>query len=345
MLLEDQLKEAKLRYVSDDEKGFYRKRAGKGFYYVDTSTEKITDPEIVLRIKKLVIPPAWQNVWICAKPNGHLQATGLDERGRKQYRYHPDFSALTQGNKFDHVLEFAETLPLLRDRVKTDISRLGMPYEKVLATIVWLLENTLIRIGNKEYAIENQSYGLTTLRNRHVALEGNTITFSFKGKSGVYHAVRLNNKKVASVLRSCHEIPGQELFQYIDDDNKRYAVCSDDVNDYLSSVTGKDITAKDFRTWGGTSIAAAHLNKTGIATSDKELKDNLVKTVKTVSTNLRNTPATCRTYYIHPSVFSAYKDGYTLSNIVYHKQYERVKPFNKLDEEEQAVVAMLQVYA
>jgi DNA topoisomerase I len=337
------MKEVHLRYISDTKPGISRRKKGDTFEYFNASDEIIKDEQTLERIKKLVIPPAWEKVWISPIENSHLQAIGYDAKKRKQYRYHPIWTQISQLQKFEHILEFAEVIPIVRKRVKQDIKRDGMPYEKILATVVWLLENTLIRVGNQEYVKENNSYGLTTLRNRHVDISGSMIHFEFKGKSGVYHKVKVQNKKVASILRRCQDLPGQELFEYIDDEGQRRTVTSEDVNEYLKDTSQKEITAKDFRTWGGTTLAAELLDKTGILTEEKYIKDQLVTTVKDVAKHLRNKPSTCRKYYIHPTILTAYEDGYTLSNLKTHKKYKKFDLLDELDECENNVLCMLRI--
>ena len=278
--------------------------------------------------------------------NGHIQAIGYDSKGRKQYRYNVEWNKLSQHQKFNGLLEFAVALPKIRDQVRKDMSLPGMPREKVVATVVWLLEKTLIRIGNEEYVKENKSYGLTTLKNRHVDIvDGHTIKFEFKGKSGVYHKVSIRNKKVAKIVRRCQEIPGQELFIYIDDNGERHSINSEDVNQYLHTITGMDVTAKDFRTWGGTTIAARILSEQGSCQDEAEIKKRIVDTVKTVASYLRNKPATCRKYYIHPVVLNAFQKGYVLSTVEKHPQFKKLDPIDRLEEIENKVIGLLSIFA
>jgi DNA topoisomerase-1 len=339
---EDILKEARLRFSTDHKSGFTRKVYKDHFDYFDIDGEKITDENIIERINKLVIPPAYKNVWICPYANGYLQATGFDDRGRKQYRYHPDWVAAMQEEKFSHLLEFAHLLPKIRRRVSRDIRRRGMPKEKVLATIVWLLENTLIRIGNEEYEKENKSYGLTTLKNKHVKFSRrHTTLFAFKGKSGVYHSVSIYSKKVATIVQKCKELPGQDLFEYKDEHGEIRSISSYDVNAYLKEITGTDTTAKDFRTWGGTVMAASHFDDCGISDEENLSKKNIVETVKKVSGHLRNRPATCKKYYIHPSIINAYQSGKVISNVEQTLKRNTYKRIRGLDESENKVVALL----
>jgi DNA topoisomerase-1 len=316
MASEDILKDVRLRYSNDKKPGYTRKIINDKFVYFNTDGKKITDEATIQRINKLVIPPAYKNVWIAPYENGHIQAVGYDDKGRKQYRYHPLWIKVSQEEKFSHIMDFAKHLPKIRRKIKLDMEKPGISREKILATIVWLLENTLIRIGNEEYEEDNNSYGLTTLKNRHAKINSkDKIVFQFKGKSGVYHNVSIKNKKIAKILRRCKEIPGQDLFQYFDDDKNIQSIDSYDVNEYLKEITGEDITAKNFRTWGGTVLAAIHLNKMGLATEENLIKQNIVDAVKEVASFLRNRPATCRKYYIHPGILDSYTKGYVISNL------------------------------
>lgn len=315
MATEDILNQVNLRYSSDKKPGYSRKIINDKFVYFNTDGKRITDESTIDRINKLVIPPAYKNVWICPYANGHIQATAYDARGRKQYRYHPLWTKMSQGEKFTHIMDFAKHLPKIRSKVRQDLDKPGMPREKVLATVVWLLENTLIRVGNEEYEEENNSYGLTTLKNKHAKVGSDTVIFQFKGKSGVFHKISLKNKKVAKIIRRCKEIPGQDLFQYFDDNGQLQNIDSYDVNEYLREITGEDITAKNFRTWGGTVLAAIHLNKMGLATEENLIKQNIVDAVKEVASFLRNRPATCRKYYIHPGILESYSKGFIISNL------------------------------
>lgn len=343
MATEDILKEVNLRYSNDKKPGYSRKKEGDKFVYFNTEGNRITDEVIIQRINKLRIPPAYKKVWICPYTNGHIQATAYDARGRKQYRYHPLWIKMSQGEKYTQISSFAKKLPAIRSRVRYDMSKSGIPREKILATVVWLLENTLIRIGNEEYEEENKSFGLTTLKNRHAKVGSrDTIVFQFKGKSGVYHNVSVKNKKVAKIIRRCREIPGQDLFQYLDEEGKLQVIDSYDVNSYLKDITGEDVTAKDFRTWGGTVLAAEHFDKIGASNEEQIIKQNIVDTVKEVASFLRNRPATCRKYYIHPSVISLYSEGFTTSNIVdYPKKKNRYQKVEGLGNMENNVLALL----
>lgn len=316
MTSEDLLKDVNLRYSTDSKPGFSRRRAGKKFEYFDLDEKKIRDEKVIERINSLAIPPAYTGVWICPYANGHLQATGYDQKRRKQYRYHPLWHKISSEEKFSHIMEFAEKLPSIRKKLESDLGLVGLPRSKVIAAVVWLLENTLIRIGNEEYEKENNSYGLTTLKNKHVTFQGSgKIKLAFKGKSGVYHNVTFKNKKVAAIIRRCVTLPGQDLFEYKDENGDTQTVSSHHVNEYLQEITGAEITAKDFRTWGGTILAAAELNRAGVTIEEVTVKKNIADTVKKVATHLRNKPNTCRKYYIHPFVIDAYTQGYIVSNL------------------------------
>jgi DNA topoisomerase-1 len=302
-------KAAGLRYVNGGGPGIGRKRRGGGFFYVDTDGQPVVDEDALARIKSLVIPPAWENVWICPVANGHLQAVGIDARGRRQYRYHPLYRAVRDATKFTRMIAFSEALPIIRRRVEKDLSLPGLPRDKVLATVVRLLERTCIRVGNEEYARENGSFGLTTLRNRHVQIDGRTLRFHFKGKSGVMHDLELTDVRLARIVRECQCIPGHELFNYLDDDGTVCPVHSEHINAYLHEITAEDFTAKDFRTWNGSAQAALELEALGASDSETAAKKNIVAAVKAVAQRLGNRPATCRKYYVHPAVLDAYSEG------------------------------------
>lgn len=336
---EQSAEEAGLRYVTDDTPGITRHRAGKGMYYRDSKGEKVTDKRTLERIKSLAIPPAWTDVWIAPRSNAHLQATGRDAKGRKQYRYHPRWSEARDEAKYEHMLEFARALPTIRARVDADLGKRGLPREKVLAALVKLLETTLIRVGNDQYAKENKSYGLTTMRDRHADIEGATVTFSFTGKSGVDHEITLKDRRLANVVRRCQELPGQHLFQYIDEDGNRQSVSSGDVNAYLKEISGHDFTAKDFRTWAGTMLAAEALAGFEINADEATAKGNIVSAIENVSMRLGNTPTICRKCYVHPAVIEAYMDGDTISTI--EQQVEKQKKDNELPPLEHAVMELL----
>ena len=298
-----------LRYVCDDAPAIRRRRAGKGFIYFDARGRRVADAVVLKRIRSLVIPPAWTDVWICAAADGHIQATGRDAKGRKQYRYHADYREAREQSKYEHLVEFAEALPGLRTRVAEHMSLRGLPREKVLATVVHLLETTLIRVGNDEYAKANESYGLTTLKSKHVAVEGSEVRFRFIGKSGKQWSLAMRDRRVARIIRACQELPGQDLLQYFDDDKELRAVSSGDVNAYLREITGRDITAKDFRTWAGTVLMARFLGASGQFESETKAKRAISAAVKQVAAALGNTAAVCRKSYIHPAVTGAYLGG------------------------------------
>jgi len=298
-----------LRYVLDDSPAIRRRRAGKGFVYFDSKGRRVADSVILTRIRSLVIPPAWTNVWICPSSDGHIQATGRDAKGRKQYRYHADYRDAREQSKYLHMSEFAEGLPTIRKRVAEHMSLRGLPREKVLATVVHLLETTLIRVGNHEYAKTNESYGLTTLRSEHVAVEGSEVRFCFTGKSGKQWSLAMRDRRVARIIRACQELPGQDLLQYLDDDKELRSVSSGDVNAYLREITGRDITAKDFRTWAGTVLMVRFLSASGQFEGETKAKRMISAAIKQVAAALGNTTAVCRKSYIHPAVTSAYLDG------------------------------------
>ena len=300
---------AGLRYVTDDEPGIRRKKRGKGFTYVDPQGRTVKDEKTLERIRKLAIPPAWTDVWICSRPNGHLQATGRDARGRKQYRYHAEWREVRDETKFGRMIAFGEALPKLHERLEQDMSQRGLGREKVLATVVKLLETTLIRVGNKEYVKQNNSFGLTTLRDRHVDVDGSTLRFELRGKSGKEHSVEVQDRRLARIVKQCRDLPGQKLFQYLDENKERQSVSSEDVNAYLRETTGEDFTAKDFRTWGGTVLALSALLEVGACESEREANKAVVEAVKRVAGQLGNRPAICRKYYVHPVVIQSFLEG------------------------------------
>jgi DNA topoisomerase-1 len=302
-------RQAGLRYVTDARPGIMRRRRGRGFQYVGPDGTQIRDEGTLRRIKSLAIPPAWKNVWICPVANGHLQATGRDARGRKQSRYHPRWREVRDETKYERMKLFASALPKIRERVEHDLALTGLPREKVLATIVRLLETTFIRIGNEEYAKENQSYGLTTLRNKHVDVEGSKVHFKFKGKSGKLHAIDLNDRQLARIVKKCQDMPGYELFQYLDEEGNRRSVDASDVNEYLRAITDDDFTAKDFRTWAGTVLACTLLRQFEEFETQTQAKKNVVEAIKTVAERLGNTPSVCRKCYVHPQVIESYMSG------------------------------------
>ncbi|MGE3268340.1 MAG: DNA topoisomerase IB [Chloroflexota bacterium] len=302
-------REAGLRYVSDDRPGIKRRRAGKGFRYVRPDGSPVKDEQTLRRIKGLVIPPAWTDVWIATDPRGHIQATGRDARGRKQYRYHARWRTVRDETKYERMVAFGEALPTIRARVDAELARPGLPREKVLATVVRLLEATLIRVGNEEYARENRSYGLTTMRQRHLKVNGSSLRFRFRGKSGKEHEISVRDRRLARLMRRLQELPGQELFQYLDEDGARRTVDSDDVNAYLREITGQEFSAKDFRTWAGTILCAVALRELDGCETETEVKRNIAQVVKVVSQQLGNTPAVCRSCYIHPAILETYAES------------------------------------
>lgn len=298
-----------LNYVSSDAPGIARRRSGAGFSYRDAQGKLVRDSATLARIKGLAIPPAWTDVWICPDEDGHLQATGRDARGRKQHRYHPRFREVREAAKFDKLAAFAKALPALRARIDEDMKKRGLPREKVLATIAHLLDTTLIRVGNDEYAKANKSYGLTTLKDQHAKIEGGTLRFVFTGKSGKSWKLTVRNRRVAKVVKAAQDLPGQRLFQYLDDDGNPQSVTSTDVNAYLREISGSEITAKDFRTWGGTVLAAAELSRLGAFDTATLAKANVKAAIETVSHSLGNTPTICRKCYVHPALIEAYLAG------------------------------------
>ncbi len=306
---------AGLRYVTDDQPGIRRLKARTGFRYVAADGKPVTDRDELARIRSLAVPPAYTDVWIAPYRNAHLQATGRDARGRKQYRYHKRWHETRDETKFDRMVAFANALPTIRAAVARDLARTGLPREKVLATVVSLLESTMIRVGNEEYARENDSYGLTTMEERHVRVRGEAIRFHFRGKSGVEHDVAIRDKRLAKIVRACQDIPGHELFRYVADDGTPAAIHSNDVNDYLREIAGDDFTAKDFRTWEGTvtcalALAAAH------AESAAGAKAAVVEAIKTVAERLGNTPAVCKKSYIYPAVIDEFLANGALDLVV-----------------------------
>jgi len=327
------VEEAGLHYVEDSVPGYRRRRQGKRFIYLDCEGERLRDPREIARIDALAIPPAYRRVWICSDPLGHLQATGFDARGRKQYRYHPRWRELRDTHKYHRMLAFAEALPRLRARVEADLARPGLGREKVVATVVALLDQTLIRVGNDRYARDNRSFGLTTLRTRHVALHGSSIRFRFRGKSGVEQSVSLRHRRLASTLRRCLELPGQQLFQYLDDDGKRHSIDSSDVNAYLQTHGG-DFSAKDYRTWGGSVLALQRLVQCTWQPQTQARRE-VADTLKAVARQLGNTPAVCRKCYVHPRIFECFACGALA-------QLPKARARKWLDREEVALLRFLQ---
>lgn len=335
-------KSAGLRYVSDTSRGIRRKKRGGGMVYVDAEGKVIRDAEVLARITSLAIPPAWRSVWICPIAHGHLQATGLDAKGRKQYRYHPRWREVRDETKYDRMLIFAKVLPKIRERVERDLARPGLPREKILATVVRLLEATLIRVGNEEYARQNESFGLTTMRDRHVHVSGATMAFSFRGKSGIAHAIDLTDHRLATIVKKSQDLPGYELFQYIDPDGTRRSIDASDVNAYLKEAAGDDFTAKDFRTWAGTVLAARALKAFQAFDSHAQAKRNVVQAIESVAKRLGNTKAVCRKCYIHPAVIAQYMDGGLLQTLNRRVNKELTQSLHRLSAEEAAVLTLLQ---
>ncbi len=333
---------AGLRYVNDTKPGIRRKRAGKGFSYTAPDGTLIHDTETRRRIRSLAIPPAWTEVWICPIATGHIQATGRDAKGRKQYRYHPLWRDVRDETKYTRTIAFGKALPRIRERVDADLRRHGLVREKVLATVVRLLETTFIRVGNEEYAKTNKSYGLTTMRNEHVDISGDTIAFHFRGKSGVEHTIGIHDRRIARIVERCKELPGAELFQYIDDDGERQTIDSGDVNAYLHEITGEHFTAKDFRTWAGTVLAAMALHAFETFDSEAQAKKNILTAIEDVAGRLGNTPSVCRTCYIHPAVLDAYAEGTMLEALKQRTEQEIADGLDGLKPEEAAVLAFLQ---
>lgn len=330
---------AGLRYVSDMSPGIKRKRVGKHFSYIGLDGKPIHDQEELKRIRSIGIPPAWTNIWICPIPSGHIQAIGRDAKGRKQYRYHPRWREVRDETKYSHMIAFGEALPLIRARVAHDISLPGLPHEKVLAAVVWLLDTTAIRVGNEEYARGNGSFGLTTLRSYHVDISGSKIRFHFRGKSGKEHDVSIQNRQLARIIKRCQDLPGQELFQYVDD-GKRYTIESADVNNYLYEITGGNFTAKDFRTWSGTIFVANALQELGEYETQTQAKKNVVQAIDRTAKRLGNTVAICRKCYVHPEVIDAYINGTLLTTLKQEQETGDV-PLEGLHPEEMKVLTFL----
>jgi DNA topoisomerase-1 len=336
-------RDAGLRYASDASPGLSRRRAGRGFTYRAPDGGTIRDADTLARIKALAIPPAWTDVWICRWPNGHLQASGRDARGRKQYRYHDRWHERRGTEKFDRMLAFAGALPAIRARCDEDLARRGLPREKVLAAVVRLLELTLIRVGNDEYARLNRSFGLTTLRDRHARVKGTAIRFRFRGKSGQTHEVGLRDRRLASVVRRCQELPGQELFQYVDEAGDVQDIASDDVNAYLRDASAGDFTAKDFRTWAGTVLAYRALRALQPGDDERTARRNVVEAIRQTAGALGNTPAVARRSYVHPAVLDAYLDGAIGGALVEAAEEQTSPPTETTPEEEAEVVALLRL--
>jgi DNA topoisomerase I len=330
-----------LRYASDEQPGIRRRGAGKGFSYSDAAGKPVRDKDTLARIRALVIPPAWTDVWICPDPDGHIQVTGRDAKGRKQYKYHADFRAARDTGKYDHVLEFAKVLPQIRETVAKHMAKRDLGRERVLATVVHLLETTLIRVGNADYAKQNKSYGLTTLKDPHVKIEGSELRFQFTGKSGKSWRLKIHDRRVAKIVRACQELPGQQLFQYIDSEGNRQGVTSSDVNDYLREITGREITAKDFRTWAGTVLAAVALQELGEIDSAAAAKRNLRQAIESVAARLGNTATICRKCYVHPEIIDGYLSGGFMKQVKRAIDAELTNKLPGLKPEEAAVLALL----
>jgi DNA topoisomerase-1 len=334
-------KAAGLRYVTDAMPGIRRQRHGRGFTYIGPDGAVIRNRDSLRRFNSLVIPPAWTDVWICPHEDGHLQVTARDGRGRKQYRYHPHFRQHRDGTKFERMFELSDVLWKVRERVESDIAKEGLARDKIMATVVWLLETTLIRIGSDEYRKANKSFGLTTLRRRHVAVVGSELRFEFRGKSGIQHAVSVTDRRIARIVQRCQELRGEELFKYLDDEGKRQEVDAEDVNAYLQEVTGRDITAKDFRTWAGTMLAAEALRAMGPAKTKREADRNIVAAVDMTAKRLGNTRSVCRKYYIHPALIEAYLEGSVLPPMPERRWNKRKSKGPTLRQHEMDVLAFL----
>jgi len=333
--------EAGLRHVTDGQPGIRRKRAGKGWSYIGPDGERISDRRKRAWINGLAIPPAWTDVWICPSQRGHIQATGRDSRGRKQYRYHPRWREVRDEAKYDRIIAFGEALPKIRERVQHDLELPGLPRERVLAAVVRLLETTRARVGNEEYARENNSFGLTTLRNRHAEVGERRVRFRFRGKGGKVSDVQLSDRRLARIVARCQELPGQALFTYLDDEGEPRSVDSADVNAYLREISGQEFTAKDFRTWAGTVLAAWALRELTEFDSDAQAKKNVVRAVETVAERLGNTPAVSRKSYVHPSVIDAYLEGDMAREVRHAAEHELRSSLAELQPEEAAVLALL----
>jgi len=334
--------EAGLSYVSDNDPGICRRKRGKGFSYVGPDGGKVETVSDLKRIHALAIPPAWRDVWICPRKNGHIQATGRDAKGRKQYLYHSDFREVRESAKYEHIMTFVRLLPAIRAQVARHMAMPGLGREKVLATVVHLLESTLIRIGNEDYAKQNRSHGLTTLRDRHVTIAGSELRFQFKGKSGKTWRLGLKDRRVAKVVRACQDLPGQDLFQYLDQEGIRNSITSSDVNAYLKDIAGADITAKDFRTWAGTLLAALALQEFEAFDSEAGAKRNVKAAIERVAARLGNTPTICRKCYVHPEILNSYIEGSLLLHVKARAEHELRQNLSKLLPEEAAVASLLE---
>lgn len=337
------LRRARLKYADPDSPGIRRRRTRGGFAFERASGGVIREAGTLDRIRKLAIPPAWEQVWISPDDRAHIQAVGRDARGRKQYRYHADWRKVRDEGKYDHVLEFAKALPKIRRAANRHLKLPGLPREKVLAAVVLVMEKTLIRVGNDEYAKQNQSYGLTTMQDRHVRVSGKRVKFRFRGKSGVEHDIDLASPRLATIVRQCRDLPGQELFQYVDHAGKVRDIGSADVNEYIHQVTGQKFTAKDYRTWAGTVLAAKALHEFEVAAPGKPVKKNLLRAIETVAERLGNTKAVCRKCYIHPAVMDAYLDGNLAQKLKAKAAAElNIAKRYGLDDHEESVLRMLE---
>lgn len=343
-ILAKDLKKADLRYISDTTSGITRKRNNKSFKYSDTNGGIIKSEIVLNRIQELAIPPAWLDIWICPSSSGYLQATGFDEKKRKQYIYHPDWIKISQENKFNRMIFFREALPTIRKKIAKDMILQELERNRIIATVIWLLEHTLIRIGNDEYAEENHSFGLTTLRNRHVKVRGEKVKFEFRGKSGVQQSISISHPRIAKLIKECIELPGYEIFKYLDGEGERHTIDSADVNNYLKSLTGEDISAKDFRTWGGTILCAATLCTIGPAKTPADGKKKISHAVKKVASHLHNTAAICHNYYIHPTIIETYQENKLIPHFEnIYKNYSREKA--EVTRAEFATLTLLRKYS
>jgi DNA topoisomerase-1 len=334
--------DAGLRYVNDEQPGYTRKPKGDGFEFFDTDGKPIRDEPRLLRIRRLAIPPAYKDVWICPAANGHIQATARDARGRKQYRYHERWREARDENKYDRMLVFGQALSKIRRQVGKDLGLPDLPRNKVLATVVHLLGRTFIRIGNEEYARENKSFGLTTMRNSHVDVKGAKLSFNFRGKSGVQHEIDLNDRRLANIIRKLQDLPGQDVFQYEDEAGEVRSVTSEDVNDYLHEISGEEFTAKDFRTWAGTVLTAMALNAQGPVENETQAKKNIKDAIAAVAKILGNTPTVCRKCYVHPVVLESYLDGDMIEGLKQKTEEALAEKLEDMRAEEAAVMAFLQ---
>jgi DNA topoisomerase-1 len=335
-------RQAGLRYVSDNMPGITREKSGHGFRYRYPIGAIVREPEVLNRIKSLAIPPAWTDVWICPDPAGHLQATGRDAKKRKQHRYHARWREVRDETKYGRMITFAKALRKIRKKVMRDLSLAGLSRNKVLAAVVRLLEVSLIRVGNEEYARDNESFGLTTMRDRHVDVNGSTVQFHFRGKAGKWHTVDIRDRRLAKIVKSCQDLPGQELFQYVDEKGNHQDVKSTDVNDYLREISGQDFTAKDFRTWAGTVLGAMALREFEQFDSKTQAKKNIVQAIENVAERLGNTPAVCRKCYVHPDIIDAYLDGTLVRTLKQRAEEQLTSSLHSLNPEEAAVLGLLQ---